>query len=506
MAEAAQTKRKETEAPSLPWKPLPIFGGLALFALVLLLPPPPGLSPEGWRVVATAVLMIAWWISEAIPVPVTALVPIAALPMLNVSPIGAATAPYGDPVIFLFMGGFVLALAMERSNLHRRIALNIVARTGTQQHRVVAGFMAATAFCSMWVSNTATAVMMLPVALSVAGLLGNDGADGRRFSLALLLSVAYAASIGGITTLIGTPPNALLAGLLNQTYGYDIGFARWMSIGVPVAAVMLVLCWLLLTRFAIRLPRVEIEGAGELIRDELSKLGPWRPAEVRVGIVFLVTATAWIFRTILDDYIPGLSDSSIAILAALVLFSVPSGEPKGGALMDWNTAMGLPWGVLILFGGGLSLAAAVTGTGLDTWIGSLLGDAARGLPLLAVVALVVVVVLFLTEFISNTATAAAFVPLVAALAISLGENPLILAIPATFAAAMAFMLPVATPPNALVFGSGHVSLPQMARNGFWLNIVAMVVISTFAYWLVMLLFGVTAGEIPGWAARAGLDD
>lgn len=503
MANTGSIQDRQEVETSEPWKLVPILAGFVVFALVLALPAPGGMPPQAWRVVALGSLMIAWWITEAIPVPATALLPIVALPLLGVMPIGEVTASYGDPVIFLFMGGFVLALAMEKSELHRRIALNILARTGSRQDRVVGGFMLATTALGMWVSNTATAVMMLPVALSVAALLGKEGEDGRRFSLALLLAVAYAASIGGITTLIGSPPNAIVAGLMSQTYGYDITFARWMAVGLPVAAVMLVLCWLLLTRIAIRLPRTEVEGAAALISGELGKLGSWSSAEKRVAVVFVATASAWVLRGFIADLVPGLSDAAISIACALALFLIPAGGGARGALMDWETAKNLPWGVLLLFGGGLALASGVTATGVDVWIGEQLGSAAYGLPLIAVVLLVVVVILFLTEFMSNTATAAAFVPLVAALAISLGQNPLILAIPATFAAGMAFMLPVATPPNALVFGTGHVPIQEMAKKGFWLNLIALATITTVAYGLVLLVFDVAAGVVPDWAARTG---
>ena len=491
----------EASTGRFPLKPIPIAIGGAIFLGLLLLPAPGGLSPEGWSVVAVAALMIVWWMTEAIPVPATALAPIALLPILGAISTTQATSPYGDPIIFLFMGGFVLALAMERCNLHRRVALNIVARTGSQQDRIVGGFMVATAFISMWVSNTATAVMMLPVAVSVAGLM-KGGEGSARFSLSLMLAIAYAASIGGVATLIGTPPNALLAGALNQSYGYDLGFARWMIIGVPVAAVMLLAAWILLTRITLRLERGEIADARALFQKELHALGPWSQAEVRVALVFVVTASAWMFRTLLDDYVPGLNDTSIAIAAALALFLIPSGVARGGALVDWDTAKRLPWDVLILFGGGLSLAAAVTRTGVDDWIGSLLGVAASPLPLIGIVVVVALTVLVLTEFTSNTATAAAFIPLLAALAVNLGENPLLLTVPAALAASMAFMLPVATPPNAIVFGSGFVTIPQMARQGFWLNVAAVAVISTLAYGLMVTLFGVTVGALPEWAAPA----
>lgn len=481
---------KDTSSPRL----LPIGAGIATFIALLALPAPEGLSLEAWRVVAVAALMIVWWITEAIPIPATALAPIALFPILGVTSATTATAPYGDPIIFLFMGGFILALAMERWNLHRRIALLVVSRTGLRQDRIVAGFMLATAFCSMWVSNTATVVMMLPVALSVIALVGTR--DGSGFPVALLLGVAYAASIGGVATLIGTPPNALLAGMLNQTYGYDIGFARWMIVGLPIAVVMLAVSWVLLTR---GLDRAEVEGAGELFRTELDRLGSWTSPELRVGVIFVATASAWMFRALLQEIVPGLNDTSIAIVAALLLFLVPAGNGAGTALVEWRDALRLPWGVLILFGGGLSLAAAVSATGLDRWIGDHLGVLAGHLPLIASIAISALVILLLTEFTSNTATAATFLPLLAALAVSLGENPLMLTVPAAIAASMAFMLPVATPPNAIVFGSGHVTIPQMARQGIWHNMAGLVVLVTLGYGLLTLFFGVAAGETPEWA-------
>ena len=483
-------------------KPMAVCVGLVLFAIVLALPAPEGMSPEAWRLLAVALLMIAWWITEAIPVAATALLPVALFPIVGATTAGEAASPYGDPIIFLFMGGFFLAMAMERWNLHRRIALYIVSRTGSQQHRIVGGFMLATAFCGLWVSNTATAVMMLPVALSVAKLIESKGGSSK-FPLALMLSVAYAASIGGIGTLIGTPPNALLAGALNRTYGYDIGFAQWMIFGMPIMLVMLLGAWLLLTRVSIRLDRNTIEGADELFQSQLKELGGWSTAERRVATVFVVTATAWIFRSLLQNIIPGLSDASIAILAAIALFIIPSGDKDGGGLVNWNMTKNIPWGILVLFGGGLSLSAAVVATGLDSWIGDLLGAYASALPTFGVVLLVALAVLVMTEFMSNTATAATFIPIVSGLAMSLGENPLLLMVPATLAASMTFMLPVATPPNALVFSSGYITIPQMARHGFLMNILSLLVITGLGYWLLITFFGAAAGVWPEWAGARG---
>lgn len=489
-------------------RPLPMLIGLAAFFLLLALPVPEGLTPAAWRLVAVAALMVIWWITEAIPIAATSLLPLVLFPLTGVGSMKVAAAPYANSTIFLFMGGFMLAGAMERWNLHRRIALSIVSRTGTCRHHIVGGFMLATAFLSMWVSNTATTVMMLPIAISVIGLLNDDdNGDGtRRFALSLMLGVAYAASIGGIATLIGTPPNALLAGAMRETYGYDLGFGRWMLIGVPISVVMLGISWLLLTRLSIRLPRTEVPGARETIQAYVRDLGPMTRAEIAVGCVFASAAGLWIARAWLQQYIPGLDDAGIAIGAALLLFLLPAwvGRDASGsriALLDWTTAVKLPWGVLLLFGGGLSLAAAVVETGLDAWIGGLIGGFAGGIPILLLVAIVSAIILLLTEFTSNTATAATFLPLLAALSETIGQNPLMLAVPAAISASMAFMLPVATPPNALVFSSGRVTIPQMLREGSLHNIAALIVLCTLGYLLLTTVFGLQAGQMPEWATR-----
>ncbi|WP_111432065.1 DASS family sodium-coupled anion symporter [Rhodobacteraceae bacterium DSL-40] len=486
---------------------LPMLIGLAAFFLLLALPAPEGLEPAAWRLVAVAALMVIWWITEAIPIAATSMLPLALFPLTGVSSMKVAAAPYASSTIFLFMGGFMLAGAMERWNLHRRIALSIVSRTGACPHHIVGGFMVATAFLSMWVSNTATTVMMLPIAMSVIGLMRDDSRQGESgaFALSLMLGIAYAASIGGIATLIGTPPNALLAGAMRETYGYDLGFGRWMLIGVPIAVVMLGLSWLFLTRVSIRLPRNEVKGAREMIQTQFRGLGPMTRAETAVGLVFLAAALLWIFRTWLQNFVPGLDDAAIAIGAALLLFLLPAGigrENSGSsiALLDWTTALKLPWGVLLLFGGGLSLAAAVAQTGLDTWIGGLIGSIASELPILLLVLIVSAMILLLTEVTSNTATAATFLPLLAALSQTIGQNPLMLAVPAAISASMAFMLPVATPPNALVFSSGRVTIPQMVRHGGLHNIAALMVLSSLGYLLLTTLFGVQPGALPVWAA------
>jgi sodium-dependent dicarboxylate transporter 2/3/5 len=460
---------------------------------MLLLPPPEGLALAPWRVAAVAMLLAIFWLSEAAPISVTALLPIVLFPTLGVSTIEAAAAPYANPIVFLFLGGFIIALAIERWNLHRRIALTVLSKVGAREDLQIGGFMIATAALSMWVSNTATAALMLPVALSVVPRLADGSVDPakRGFAVALLLAVAYGASIGGVATLIGTPPNALLAGFMSETYGVQIGFAQWMLLGLPLSLVMLLLCWLMLTRWLFPVAQQELPGARAAIREELRKMGPASIAEKRVAVVFGLTALLWITRPVLSSQFPALqlSDTTIAIVGALSLFFIPNGVRKNGFILTWEYAERLPWGVLLLFGGGLSLAAAVAGSGLAEWIGSELSGL-QGWPVFLLVLTVTVLIIFLTELTSNIATAATFLPVVAALAVSLGQNPLLLAIPAMLAASCAFMLPVATPPNAIVFGSGYLTIPQMVRAGIWLNLIGVVVILAAVYLLTNVVFGV----------------
>jgi len=460
--------------------------GPALFALLLLLPAPSGMTPAAWRTAATGILMAVWWITEAIPIPVTALAPLVVFPLLGVASIGGAAAPYANPVIFLFLGGFLIAAALQRCGLHRRMALTIIALVGTSPRRLVGGFMAATAFISMWVSNTATVVMLLPMALSVLALVESRGAADANFGVTLLLGLAYAASIGGVGTLIGTPPNALLAGFMDEAYGVRIGFVEWMLLGVPLVLVALPLTWALLTRVLYPVPGNDAGGGAELIRDELRRLGPMSRAELLVGGITALTAAAWVARPLLDDVIPGISDAGIAIGGALLLFIIPSDWRERTPLLGWEDAQRLPWGVLLLFGGGLSLANAIEETGLATWIGEALGAVAAWPPLLVVLT-VSTIIIFLTELTSNTATAAAFLPVAAALAVGIGVEPVLLAVPVALGASCAFMMPVATPPNAIVYGSGHLTIPQMARAGFWLNLMMVVLVTAAAFLLAPLI-------------------
>ncbi len=455
--------------------------GLTLFAIALLAPAPQGMSPGAWRTAAVALLMASWWLTEAIPIPATALLPLVLFPLLGVLPIDATAAPYANPVIFLFLGGFVIAAGLRRCGLHRRMALSIVRVGGTRPAGLIGAFMVATAFLSMWVSNTATVAMMLPLALSVLSLA--EDAPGAlpdpNLGVALLLGLAYAANIGGLGTLIGTPPNALLAGFMAESYGVAIGFVQWMLLGVPLVLVALPITWLLLTRVLYPVGTARIAGGDAMIRREVDALGSMSAAEWTVGVVTALTATAWVTRPLLAGVVPGLSDAGIAIAGALLLFVLPVPGAAGRPALEWRDAETLPWGVLLLFGGGLSLAGAIDATGLATWIGDALAGVAA-LKTLVVVLLVTTIVVFLTELTSNTATAAALLPVVGSLAIAIGADPLLLAVPTALAASCAFMMPVATPPNAIVYGSGRLTIPQMVRAGIWLNILMIVVVTAAA--------------------------
>lgn len=465
--------------------------GLALFALTLFLPAPGDMPLAAWRVAGVAMLMASWWISEAVPLPATAMLPLVLFPLLGVTPLRQAAIPYADPIIFLFLGGFILSAAMLRWSLHKRIGLKTIAWIGTTPRLLIGGFLCATAFISMWVSNSATAMMMLPVAISVVTLFeGTRRADEtsfRNLGVALLLAVAYGASIGGLGTLIGTPPNALLAAYMAREHGVEISFVSWMMLGVPVAIVLLGATWIVLCR---RFP-VSLSGhanAALAIEKEILNLGAMSPAEIRVAIVFVLTAAAWVTSPLLSPYIPGLNDTLIALAAALALFLIPSGMPGKGRILVWEDLRELPWGVLLLFGGGLSLADSMSSSGLANWLGDAMG-LLRDFPVLLIVVAATVFMIFFTELTSNTAATATFVPIGAAVAIGIGLDPLALTIPLALAASCGFMLPVGTPPNAIVFATGRVTAGQMAATGFWLNIIGGLLIIAVCHMLAPLVLG-----------------
>ncbi|PRX51158.1 sodium-dependent dicarboxylate transporter 2/3/5 [Prauserella shujinwangii] len=478
------------------WTGIVLGPVLAIIAYLLF---PESLSPGGRITGAVAVLMAVWWVTEALPLAATALLPLVLFPFFGVAEIEDVASPYADDIIFLFMGGFLIALAMQRWNLHKRIALRTVLAVGTRPVMLIAGFMIATAFISMWVSNTATTVMMLPIGVSVLGLVWQlgDGKGDVNFATALMLGIAYAASIGSLGTIIGTPPNTLLVGYLEDNHDISIGFGQWMLFGVPIAVVFLAICWFVLTRvFPPAL--TSLPGGRELIREQLTGMGPMSRGEWNALAVFVLAAVSWIVIPTLADvesianaapWLANVSDAGIAMAAAVLLFVLPVDGKAGVRTLNWETAKQLPWGILLLFGGGLSLSSQFTATGLSTWIGERV-SALDVLPLLALVAITVLLVLLLTELTSNTATAAAFLPILGGVAVGLGYGPMVLVVPAAMAATCAFMLPVATPPNAIVFGSGYVTTGQMIRGGVWLNAIGLVLVTLTAYTLGGWVLGI----------------
>jgi sodium-dependent dicarboxylate transporter 2/3/5 len=463
--------------------------GPALAALMLLLGTPETLSDEAWHTAAIGILMAVWWATEAVPIAVTALLPIVLFPLFGIRNLTDTVVPYSNKVIYLFLGGFVVAFAMQRWDLHRRIALTVLQYAGGNGRSLVGGFMLASALISMWVMNTSTTMMLLPIAVSIITVIhkssGNLDRKAREdFQYAMLLGVAYASTIGGIATLVGTAPNAILVGFMEETYGTRIAFANWMMVGLPVTAIMLPLSWIALTRVVFK---VDFKTSGEG-RKELKRLkddmGPITTPEIRVAIIFVAMATLWITRPLITA-LPGLGsleDSMIAMAGAIALFLVPSGAKEDPLLLRWKYAEQLPWGVLILFGGGLTLAVAVSETGLAAWIGSGLQGLGT-LPLLFLVGIVSTLIIFLTELTSNVATTTTFLPVVGAIALESGFDPLLVAVPVTLAASCAFMLPVATPPNAIVFGSGLLTIPKMMRAGIALNLIGIVVVTAAAFLL-----------------------
>ncbi|MBD3867241.1 MAG: DASS family sodium-coupled anion symporter [Acidobacteria bacterium] len=471
-----------------------LWAGPILALIILLSPAPEGLSSAGWRTAAAGILMAVWWATEALPVPVTALLPIALFPLLQIADVKAATAPYANSTIYLFLGGFLVALAVQRCGLHKRIALTVIVLFGGSGASMVGGFMVASALVSMWVTNTSTTMMLLPIAVSVAAVVGQTLGDSEeiqsRFPKALLLGVAYAATIGGIATLVGTPPNALLAGFMQENYGVEIGFAQWMLVGVPLTAVLLPVCWWLLTKRLFQVTFTTNRETREHLRRTRDDLGRMSAAERRVTIVFLWLALCWMGRPLLmkTPGLGGLSDTGIAMMAGVILFLVPTAGWRSARLLEWKDTKELPWGVLILFGGGLSLAAAVSSSGLAAWLGEQLTSLKLS-SLVLLVVLITTLIIYLTELTSNLATTATFLPVVAAVATQSGYDPIILCAPVAIAASCAFMLPVATPPNAVVYSSGLISIPDMIRAGFWLNIISIGLASLVAVVLVSRVLG-----------------
>ncbi len=498
------------QGPKPFWKlvPLPrligLIAGPLVFTLLMFGTGISGLSPQGQAAAAITLLMAIWWVTEAIPIYATALVPVVLFPVTGVLPVGETTRNYGHELIFLFLGGFLLAIAIQKWNLHRRIALFIVHLFGTEPARLVLGFMVATGFLSMWISNTAAAMMMVPIGLATISQLtrllsesgsGIDTSPGQfHFGMALMLGIAYAASVGGVGTIIGSPPNAIFVGYVSQIHEVEISFLQWMLYGVPISVIGLLGVWWYLTRLAYPVEATKFPGLNDVIESEREQLEELRGPEAKVMVIFALVAGLWILRgllsPLLDDVgLGGLNDTTIAVFGGLLLFLVPANLEERKFLLDWEDTNHVPWGILILFGGGLALANGIEESGLAGWLAESL-HALEAAPLILILAAVALLVIFLTEVTSNTATASIFVPVVAVVAVVVGVHPWVLMITVVTAASCAFMLPIATPPNAVVFASEYVSMQDMMRAGIWLNLAFVALIALAAYFWLPLVWGV----------------
>ncbi|MCH2045896.1 MAG: SLC13 family permease [Saprospiraceae bacterium] len=490
------------------FKKISLLLGPILYTLILLfVSPSTELPSEAIAVLAATLWMATWWVTEAVPLPVTALLPLVLFPLSGAVTMNEASAPYASQIIFLFVGGFMLAVAIERWNLHKRVALGIIVAMGTQPKTIILGFMVASAFLSMWISNTATTIMMVPIGVAIVKQLKEqtNEADGMRFAKALLLGIAYAASIGGVATLIGTPTNAIFAGAVQTEYEQEIAFVDWMIFAMPISLVLLGICWIYLVKFGFKLPKFE-QGNSQFIdkiKSYQKELGKISYEEKCVLFIFCLVALCWILRTLIlkqfEESFPDLKnylkDSTFAVAGAVILFTIPSKREPQKTVLDWETAVKIPWGVLLLFGGGLSLAKAFKVSGLATFIGeqiSLLG----GLPLLVLLLLLVAAVNFLTEITSNMATVSMILPILATLALGIDVHPYLLMVGATCAASCAFMLPVATAPNAIVFGSSYIQIKDMIRAGIWLNIISIILFTLYSYFVLPMVWGLDISSFP----------
>ena len=511
----------------------PVIGlylGPLIFIIFFLLPVPGELEPAAMRMAAVAALMAVWWITEAIPIPATALLPLPLFPLLGILSARETPLSYADRMIYLFFGGFLIAIAMQKVGLHRRIALHIIRAIGGSLSRLVLGFMVASAFLSLWISNTATTMMMLPIGMAVVlQMAETGGTDMERakvfrenFGLVLMLAIAYSASVGGVGTLVGTPPNIVMAGFVKKLYpeAPEINFLQWMLLGLPFVIIFIPIVWQILIRRGSPVPLRQLSTfdqqiGAEYIESQLLGLGPMRRGEKAVLTVFCLTALGWIFRRPinlgfyttwgLSDWFPMIDDSTVAMVMGCLLFLLPGEKGDGKRfLMDWKTAReGMPWGILILFGGGFALAKGMEVTGLALWLGERL-EWLQNVPVWVMILCTCLMLTFLTEITSNTATTTMLIPVLAAAAVAMGTHPFLLMIPATISASCAFMLPVATPPNAIVFGSGWVRIPQMARIGVWLNLIGAVVITLLVYTIGLLVFNIDPAVVPDWALNSSI--
>ncbi len=485
-------------------KKIGLILGPTLFLLTLQFFHPEGMSKEANAILASTLWIAVWWITEAIPIAVTSLLPIILFPLTGGLGLKETTAAFGHKYIFLYIGGFILAIAIERWNLHKRMALNIISFIGTNIKSIILGFMVATAFLSMWISNTATSVMMLPIAMAiVAQLRDNPNTienENQIFGKALMLAIAYSASIGGMATLIGTPPNLVLAGIVQETYGVEITFSKWIVFGLPISLTLLFICWKYLTTFAFKFTQTSFPGGKAEIKRQLDALGKISYEEKTVLMVFVATAFAWISRSfLLKEFIPNIDDTIIAVIAGIILFLLPASKTNENgekrAIITWEEAVKLPWGILLLFGGGLALAQGFKISGLAVWIGSQM-TLLEGVSLIVLLFVLVASVNFLTEITSNLATTAMILPVLASMAVVIGVHPYILMVGATVAASCAFMLPVATPPNAVVFGSGYLTIPDMVKAGVWMNVISIILLTIITFFVLPYLWDFDPSSFP----------
>ncbi len=491
MPESPKNILADTTELSLGAKRIGLWLGPAIFLIIYFFIAPAGIPPAAVTVMAITAWVAIWWVTEPIPLAATSLIPIILFPLMGVLKLGETTASYGQPIVFLYIGGFLIAIAIEKTGLQRRIAVHIIRSMGTRLSMIILGFMISTAFLSMWISNTATAIMMLPIGMAIITATSDDGGEHQaHFRKALMLAIAYAASIGGLATLIGTPPNLVFAGVVRDTYHIDITFTQWFEIGFPITVLLLIISWWYLVRVGFPLGHARLAGGKEEMNSRLSLSGRMSSDEKKVAIVFVSVAVAWIIRSfILEKIIPGIDDTIIAMLGGVVLFLIPSGEGKNKKLINWEDAGKLPWGIVLLFGGGLALAEAFEKTGLAQWIGQNM-SALAGLGVFVTILLVVALVNFLTEFTSNLATVTMILPVIAPIAVSAGVHPFMLMVGATLAASCGFMMPAGTPPNAIAFGSGYLSIKDMVKTGFWLNIASIIIITCVVYFLLGPMWGI----------------
>ena len=474
--------------------------GPILFSVIMIFVDAEGLSFEAKCILASTAWMAIWWVTECVPISVTALLPIVLFPLTGGMDLSTTTAAYGHKLVFLFVGGFLIALAIEKWHLHKRLALNIIRVTGSNKSKVILGFMLATAFLSMWISNTATSIMILPVGLAIISQLKDDPKtvenENEVFGKSLMIAIAYSASIGGMATLIGTPPNMVLAGVVEESYGIKLNMFDWMKFGVPLSSFLLFVCWLYLTKIAFKFKNEEFSAGRDEIQKQIKKLGKFSNEEIKVLIVFTLTALGWIFRGSIETIFPMIDDTIIAIFFAVTLFIIPTKNQKTNTtLLVWNDTVKLPWGILILFGGGMAIASAFGKSGLALWIADLLTNL-NDVSLFLIILIIVTSINLLTEVTSNMATTAMLLPVLVTIALAIDVHPYFLLVAATLAASCAFMLPISTPPNAVVFGSGFLKIEDMFKKGVWMNLISIITITLVVYYTLPYVFEMTAELLP----------